>query len=153
MMFGLLGLCVSANAATKCVALNETMVVSESQTSTNGMLWTATFDNGLTVRGLAAKVPSDSEGSFLDTAADVLTGCTDRVKRNCWCKMIEPYESFWIFLGGGSNGKCSAECVYPLGYPLGTNERMDAYRRLLFMPAAGNVPTYDSAPGECDVDL
>ena len=77
--------------------------------STSGMTWTVAMTDGNNVRGKA--LCSSMPGTF----ATVNTGVADTVDQgtNCFCKMMGPATSYWVFAAGGytDNSDCESNCA------------------------------------------
>ncbi len=144
MVSGLLCLCAPAWCATKCVAMPDpsTPAVSTEVLDCPSMEWSATFDNGMVIRGVGAASHGKSVGMNIGDTADSLPECLSMcAARGCWCKVFAPYESFWVFMGDVPADGCS--CAMDCAWVLTFGAERDEYRRALFTPAAGNTPTYE----------
>ena len=125
----------SAIAATVCVEDDVVAVVLDgSQTTstyTNSPLsdqngtgdWTVTFAYG-TVYGVSSCLASSATytpavssltqgattGKIVVNNATVVGG--ESTGGYCWCKMVHPFESRWVFWGSRSANSCKANCAY-----------------------------------------
>ena len=107
----------SAHAVTKCVALN-----SSSTTCTSSYSqylyhtdWAATCTtNGVStpIRGIGI-CSSTKGGSTGATATELDTSYGTEENHNCWCRMISPAVSRWVFNRSDlAAGDCATECAY-----------------------------------------
>lgn len=117
----LVGLCSSAFAVTKCVKL------SSSATCGSGNFmgqvdWSSTCTvSGTSVDVKGVSVCSSQSGSKQGEVADTLSrSSTASENVHCWCKMVSPAVSRWVYYGnaGGNCGHyCSTDCTSGLsGY-------------------------------------
>ncbi len=97
-----------AYAVTKCVKLTSSTTCTTS--TSNGSNWYATC-GGIEIQGVAF-CGSQNGGSEGVTTETVPTSSTSEDNRYCWCKMVSPAVSRWVFAynGHGSAGHCADEC-------------------------------------------
>ncbi len=121
----------AANAATKCVALDKTMVGDEGTLTGRYNSTTCdsiTLENGVVVRmiGMLGNVAlADGtrigEPEYVFQVAENLN--TNDSSKICWCKMIAPYEGKWVVLPvayGAANIVCGGTyCASALTVPSG----------------------------------
>ncbi len=98
-------LCVgTAWGATKCVALNKTMVAIDTQVFNAG---SAIFENGVTVDVMSACV-RDVPIYYFDMQDEI---DQSTINGGCWCKMIGPYAGGrWVFAEIYGRTTCSQYC-------------------------------------------
>ncbi|MBP3316553.1 MAG: hypothetical protein J6L70_03065 [Alphaproteobacteria bacterium] len=93
---------------------------------------TKDFETGdFTVRGVAGC--SKSGGTAYTTTTDILTTLTtasDGNNNKCWCKMVTPVVSKWVYIRSYSNaGSCAKSCAYRCEEAMAGN---DTFRNTLF---------------------
>ncbi len=105
----MVAVCGAAWGATKCVALNRTMVASSMNAVEYGVESTATFDNGVVVHMVSA---CRGRGDAI-YAADLFDRPPNSVGTYCWCKMVVPYAGKWSVGQPLSNCEksCSTSCT------------------------------------------
>ena len=123
-----------ASAVTKCVALN-----SSSTTCTSDFLqyeyhidWAATCTtNGVSTPISGIGICSGTQGaSQYATATELDTFLTSDDNRYCWCRMISPAVSRWVFYGStASAGVCDRRCAYICANVI---HGVEAFRSALF---------------------
>lgn len=107
-----------AHAVTKCVALSGsgTTCTSDFRSYYNKTDWAATCTtNGVStpISGIA-RCSSTDGGSEGATATELDVSYTAGENMNCWCKMISPAVSRWVFFfssGPGEDASCNANCA------------------------------------------
>ena len=102
-----------AYAVTKCVKLTSSTTCITS--SSNGSNWSATC-GGIEIQGVAfcGSQEGASEGVTTET---VTTSSTSDDNRHCWCKMVSPAVSRWVFAyDHDSAGHCAADCSNYCGF-------------------------------------
>ncbi len=123
-----------ALAVTKCVALN-----SSSTTCTSDFLqydyhtdWAATCTtNGVSTPISGIGICSGTNGaSQYATATELDTFLTSDDNKYCWCRMISPAVSRWVFYGSSASaGICARRCAYICANVVQGNE---AFQSALF---------------------
>lgn len=104
----------SADAATKCVALGSSTTCTSSPAGNNAD-WSATCTTGSTstpIQGIA--FCSNQKGSAqYATSSTITTSSTATENLNCWCKMVSPAVSSWVFIiSRTSADSCAGICSY-----------------------------------------
>ena len=100
----------SAFAVTKCVKLNSSTTCSDFSGATGQSNWSATC-GGVSVQGVAF-CGSQKGGSNGATTDAVTTSSTSDDNKYCWCKMVSPAVSRWVFAySGASAGDCAFNCA------------------------------------------
>lgn len=111
---------------TKCVVLNSSTTCSSS-TQTGVLDWSSTCTtNGVrtTIRGVSG-CASQSGGSN-ELRDSINTSGYGDDNKHCWCRMISPAVSKWIFsYSYGSGGECDANCGANCA---GTVQEYDGFR-------------------------
>ncbi len=134
-----IALCPPASAVTKCVKLSSSTTCSYVNPGTYVVDWTSNCtSSGTSVAISGISQCSSTSGSSVGQKATALkiSGGTD--DKYCWCKMVSPAVSSWVFsTGDGSASGCaiscadilcvprSAHCVFPVRVVLGS-------RRLIY---------------------
>ncbi|MDE6570938.1 MAG: hypothetical protein K2L95_01830 [Alphaproteobacteria bacterium] len=100
----------SVFAMTKCVKLTSSMTCSQVDTPTYQSNWMSDCA-GTRIHGVAF---CGNQNSNLGDKTDAVgTGLTSDDNRYCWCKMVSPAVSSWVFAFiFGSAGDCSVKCAY-----------------------------------------
>ena len=99
-----------AMAVTKCVKLNSSTTCSSTSGDNGQSNWSATC-GGVSIQGVAFCGSQDG-GSIGATTTAVTTGTTDDSNKYCWCKMVSPAVSRWVFNGAiASAGGCASICA------------------------------------------
>ena len=106
-----------AHAVTKCVALNgiNTTCTSDFLQYEYHIDWAATCTtNGVSTPISGIGICSGTQGaSQYATATELDTFLTSDDNRYCWCRMISPAVSRWVFYGStASAGVCDRRCAY-----------------------------------------
>lgn len=97
-----------ATAVTKCVKLSSS--TSCSNYSSNGSNWYATC-GGIEIQGVAF-CGSHNGGSTGATSTTVTTSSTSDNNKYCWCKMVSPAVSHWVYsISYASTDDCVNDCV------------------------------------------
>ncbi len=109
-----------AMAVQKCVALDSSTTTCTSTSSSGDADWSATCttnDTSVPIKGIAmcSNQAADAQYGTSDAITTVL-GATDTTNLNCWCKMVEPAVSSWVFLSAHTSASlcaklCSAHCA------------------------------------------
>ena len=98
-----------AYAVTKCVKLTPSTTCPTS--SGNGSNWSATC-GGIEIQGVAFCGSQDG-GSTGTKSGTVTTSSTSDNNKYCWCKMVSPAVSSWVFgRSTSSGGLCTSSCSY-----------------------------------------
>ena len=97
-----------AYAVTKCVKLTPSTTCTTS--SGNGSNWSATC-GGIEIQGVAF-CGSQNGGSIGATTENVTASSTSNNNKYCWCKMVSPAVSSWVFYySRASAGDCAFYCA------------------------------------------
>ncbi len=98
-----------AAAVTKCVKLNSSTTCSAYSGIANQSNWSATC--GVSIQGVAF-CGSQNGGSTGATTGAVTTSSTIDNNKYCWCKMVSPAVSRWVFYGDReSASNCVSICA------------------------------------------
>ena len=100
-----------AAAVTKCVALNSSTTCTSSSGAPGQSNWSATC-GGIEIQGVA--FCGSRNGVFAGTKSEnVTTGSTSDDNKYCWCKMVSPAVSRWVFHPADTlAGSCAYSCAY-----------------------------------------
>ena len=99
-----------AMAVTKCVKLNSSTTCSSSSGAYRQSNWSATC-GGVSIQGVAFCGSQDG-GSAGATTDAVTTSSTSDNNKYCWCKMVSPAVSRWVFnYASASAGSCANSCA------------------------------------------
>ena len=129
-------LAVPAMAVQKCVvALDASTTTCTSPTAATGNAdWSVTCttnDTSVPIKGIA--MCSNQAGDAQYGTSDAITtvnSTSDTTNLNCWCKMVEPAVSSWVFIGtNASAGDCAHTCS---GGCAGNARAFSAFRSALF---------------------
>ena len=105
-----------AHAVTKCVALSSSGTqCSYTNPGDNVVDWTATCKkNGVSTPIKGIGICSANKGSTSGATAAVLEiSSTATENLNCWCRMISPAVSRWVFNRSySSTGDCAQDCAH-----------------------------------------
>ena len=108
-----IALCTPASAVTKCVKLSSSTTCSHVNPGTYVVDWTSNCtSSGTSVAISGISQCSSTSGSSVGQKATVLkiSGGTD--DKYCWCKMVSPAVSSWVFANdGGSASNCARNCA------------------------------------------
>ena len=116
----------SAYAVTKCVKLTSSTTCTTF--SANGSNWSATC-GGIKIQGVAF-CGSQKGGSAGATTESVTISSTSDYNKNCWCKMVSPAVSSWVF---NTSTESAGACAYNCAYDCATGARnYSALRSALF---------------------
>ena len=119
-------LCTPAHAATKCVALNASSTCTK-RSNPSLSDWNATCSN-IPVKGIG--VCSSTPGSTAGQTADTLETAYNADENGyCWCKMVSPAVSRWVFNYYGTTTSCMPYCAHSCARYTETNS---AFRAGLF---------------------
>ena len=115
-----------AYAVTKCVKLTPSTTCTTS--SGNGSNWSATC-GGIAIQGVAF-CGSQNGGSMGTKSENVTTSPTSDDNKYCWCKMVSPAVSSWVFgTPLTSAGTCADKCANSC---MGIAQNFPAFRSALF---------------------
>ena len=99
------------SAVTKCVKLSSSTTCSNYSGATGQSNWSVTC-GGVSVQGVAF-CGSQSGGSQGATSTTVTISSTVDNNKYCWCKMVSPAVSRWVFHGAvTSAGYCANRCAH-----------------------------------------
>lgn len=122
-----------AHAVTKCVALNSSTTcdpgsITQYQNHTD---WAATCTtNGVSTPISGIGICSSTKGaSQYATATELDRSSTADENLNCWCRMISPAVSRWVFYSSSSADICAKNCALLCA---GTVRSYAAFRSALF---------------------
>ena len=108
-----IALCTPASAVTKCVKLSSSTTCSYVNPGTYVVDWTSNCtSSGTSVAISGISQCSSTSGSSVGQKATALkiSGGTD--DKYCWCKMVSPAVSTWVFnYGYGSASYCAHDCA------------------------------------------
>lgn len=108
-----IALCTPASAVTKCVKLSSSTTCSYVNPGTYVVDWTSNCtSSGTSVAISGISQCSSTSGSSVGQKATALkiSGGTD--DKYCWCKMVSPAVSSWVFhYGYGAASNCSHDCA------------------------------------------
>ena len=117
-----------AYAVTKCVKLTPSTTCKSSSGAFGQSNWSATC-SGIEIQGVAFCGPQDG-GSEGVTTETVPTSSTSEDNYYCWCKMVSPAVSSWVFSHSGTSASaCANLCAYNCA---GRAQRSSALRSGLF---------------------
>ena len=103
----------SAYAVTKCVKLTSSTTCMNR--SSSGSNWSITC-GGIAIQGVAF-CGSQNGGSFGTKSETVTTSLNSDDNKYCWCKMVSPAVSSWVFGGTSpSTDSCVGGCASSCGY-------------------------------------
>ena len=122
-----------AHAVTKCVALNSsTTCTSNDSLYLNHADWAATCTtNGVStpISGIGICVNTEG-GSIGSISTELVPSSISDNNRYCWCRMISPAVSRWVFYGStASAGVCDRRCAYICANVV---QGVEAFRSALF---------------------
>ena len=99
-----------AYAVTKCVKLSSSTTCAYSYGAPGQANWSATC-GGIEIQGVAF-CGSQNGGSEGKTSETVTTSSTSDDNKYCWCKMVSPAVSSWVFYHSlVVAGSCAAGCA------------------------------------------
>ena len=110
-------LAAPAMAVQKCVALDASTTTCTSTPTAGKADWSATCTtNGTSVpiKGIAMCSNQAADAQFgTSDAIKMVSDETDTTNVNCWCKMVEPAVSSWVFIHAyASAGPCASNCSH-----------------------------------------
>ena len=98
-------------AVTKCVKLNSSTTCTSRSGAFGQSNWSATC-GGVSIQGVAF-CGSQNGGSAGATTDAVTTSSTSDNNKYCWCKMVSPAVSSWVFnVSAESADACAYLCAY-----------------------------------------
>ena len=103
-------------AVTKCVDLNSSSSCTVQKAQSGKIEWGLLCDGNVSVQGISA-CSSRSGTSMGTTSSDIPTVSYSSGNVNCYCRMISPAVSQWVYLSGYSNVdacmyNCASDCAY-----------------------------------------
>ena len=100
-----------AYAVTKCVKLTSSTTCTRSSGAIGQSNWSATC-GGIEIQGVAF-CGSQNGGSVGTKSETVTTSSTSDDNKYCWCKMVSPAVSSWVFLNlsNASAVRCAYYCA------------------------------------------
>lgn len=119
-----------AAAVTKCVALDSTATCTKNRLYMSRADWSATcITGGISTQIWGISFCSNKSGDSQYATSSTLSA-SDTANENvyCWCKMVSPAVSSWVFdrnMGDVCNDACLSECVE-------NTVRLPAFRSALF---------------------
>ena len=116
----------SAYAVTKCVKLTSSTTCTSP--SGNGSNWSVTC-GGIEIQGVA--FCGSQDGGSTGTKSETVTTSSNRDdNKNCWCKMVSPAVSSWVFsYSYPYAGTCATSCA---GYCASRAQLASVFRSGLF---------------------
>ena len=115
-------------AVTKCVKLTSSTTCTSYSGGYNQSNWSATC-GGIEIQGVAL-CGSRNGGSIGTKSENVTTSSTSDDNKNCWCKMVSPAVSSWVFNRSVSAaGYCATNCASNCAFYAQINS---AFRSALF---------------------
>ena len=101
-----------AYAVTKCVKLTSSTTCTSHSAGAGQSNWSATC-GGIKIQGVAF-CGSQKGGSDGATTESVTTSSNPDNNKYCWCKMVSPAVSSWVFYNypSTSAGYCAFNCAY-----------------------------------------
>lgn len=131
-----IALCPPASAVTKCVKLSSSTTCSQVNPGTYVVDWTSNCTSSGTsvaISGISQCSSTNGSSGGLKATALKISGGTD--DKYCWCKMVSPGVSYWVFARGtGSASLCANYCAH---YCASAAARNAAFRSALF-PGLGD---------------
>ena len=104
------------SAVTKCVKLSSSTTCSNYSGATGQSNWSVTC-GGVSVQGVAF-CGSQSGGSQGATSTTVTISSTVDNNKYCWCKMVSPAVSSWVFASDLPGSSCYNGCPYHCAYAI-----------------------------------
>ncbi len=117
-----------AYAVTKCVKLTPSTTCKRYSGASDQSNWSVTC-GGIEIQGVA--FCGSQNGSYGAKSETVTTSSTsDDNNKNCWCKMVSPAVSSWVFsYSYPYAGTCATSCA---GYCASRAQLVSAFRSALF---------------------
>ncbi|MBR2393107.1 MAG: hypothetical protein IKB05_01300 [Alphaproteobacteria bacterium] len=114
-------LATPATAVQKCVALDASSTTCTSTPTAGNADWSATCTtNGTSVpiKGIAMCSNQKADATYgTSDAITTVSDSSDTTNKYCWCKMVEPAVSSWVYLGAVSSASfCVYSCSYSCAY-------------------------------------
>ena len=108
-------LAAPVHAVQKCVALDASSTTCTSTPTAGNADWSATCTtNGTSVpiKGIAMCSNQKADATYgTSDAITTISSATDTTNLYCWCKMVEPAVSSWVFISPyTSAGDCARAC-------------------------------------------
>ena len=102
-------------AVTKCVKLTSSTTCTSYSGAVGQSNWSMTC-GGIEIQGVAF-CGSQNGGSIGTKSVTVTTSSTSDNNKYCWCKMVSPAVSSWVFYYSGTSAgncarNCAGNCVY-----------------------------------------
>ena len=120
--------CQPVYAVTKCVKLNSSTTCSDFSGEYNQSNWSATC-GGVSIQGVAFCGSQDGGETGATTDA-VTTSTTSDNNKYCWCKMVSPAVSRWVFTQAITPaGYCANNCAFVCA---GSAQSSASFRSALF---------------------
>ena len=117
-----------AAAVTKCVKLTSSTTCTSYSGATGQSNWSATC-GGIEIQGVAL-CGSQNGGSSGTKSENVTTSSTSDDNKNCWCKMVSPAVSSWVYGATPPDaGTCADKCANSC---MGIAQHFPAFRSALF---------------------
>ena len=102
-------LATPAMAVQKCVALSSDLTCTNYSSYGRTPDWFSVFDNGLTILGVA--FCSYKQGTTYQVVNEIYSSA-DKEDIHCWCKMISPAISKWVYTTAGlDEDNCNRFCI------------------------------------------
>ena len=115
-------------AVTKCVKLTSSTTCTSYSGTAGQSNWSATC-GGIEIQGVGF-CGSKNGGSMGTKSETVTTSTGSDDNKYCWCKMVSPAVSSWVFnYSNASNGDCAYGCAVNCAY---SARNISAYRSALF---------------------
>ena len=110
-----------AMAVTKCVALNSSTICTSNYTSyRNHTDWAATCE-GTQISGIG--ICSSTASNLFNTATELDISATTDENVHCWCRIITPAVSRWVYIANqGSTDMCAIYCAQDCAKLLDDND-------------------------------
>ncbi len=116
-----------AYAVTKCVKLTPSTTCKSSSGATGQSNWSVTC-GGIEIQGVA--FCGSQNGSYGAKSETVTTSSTSDDNKHCWCKMVSPAVSSWVFsYSYPYAGTCATSCA---GYCASRAQLVSVFRSGLF---------------------
>ncbi|MBR2393155.1 MAG: hypothetical protein IKB05_01550 [Alphaproteobacteria bacterium] len=108
-------LAAPAIAVQKCVALDSSTTTCRSTVRSGKADWSATCttnDTSVPIKGIAMCSNEKADAQYgTSDAITTVSSATDTTNIYCWCKMVEPAVSSWVFLNTATSaGNCAHGC-------------------------------------------
>ena len=116
-----------AYSVTKCVKLTPSTTCTSYSGNYSQSNWSMTC-GGIEIQGVAFCGSQDG-GSIGTKSETVTTSSTSDNNQYCWCKMVSPAVSSWVYRSGLSAGTCARYCA---SYCANYTQVISAFRSALF---------------------